>query len=145
MKTLNYFKNVGLLVLVLICFNCSTESINEPSSNNFESQTFESRGELTTSDPCHYSNTMEIYIGYDFYGVLPAFQTILKDNYENEMSNHFTICSIEQSSCAIYVDKWIVNAKEFNAYNSIKGAGTSNNVVVGVPGLPPPPPLEGCF
>ena len=133
MKTLNYFKNVGLLILVLMCFNCSTETINENSSNDIESQTFEKQGELTVTDPCHSSNTTDIYIEYDFSTTFPTQYDVQKASFEHEMSKHFRICSVIESDCP-NVDKWIVNTQEYNAYNPIKGAGTSNNVVEGVPG-----------
>lgn len=143
MKKFNLLKNIGAVLMLILVFNCSVDnSIDKnPSSKKIDNNPSRNKN-LRYVGPCTDIQTFEIYAVYDF----PILSQIdengnnitrqqIREDYETEMAQHFTICNIISSTNCDNIDRWTVNIYEFSTYWNGHTFGTgSGSGTIGVEG-----------
>lgn len=162
MKKFNLLKSIGTVLILLIVLNCSVDSsdtatinnsINEINlskkiKNNHLSKNIEQR-----ISPCNQSEIRIVYAIYDF-PILSHIdengnnitQQQIREDFETEMAQYFTICNVIASTSCDNIDKWIVNYDEFLVFWSDPTRGTgSGSGSIGVQGGSPTGPWDCDF
>jgi hypothetical protein len=141
MKKINIVTKL-LVLLLILNFSCSTYNLEviESSVETELKKDTQIQGRPGLENAC--KTTTEVFAMYDFdltingatVSILPAQQQIIKDNFEAQMSQYFTICQVIESTCSDY-DKWIVSHEEFWNYWSNPNLGQgSGSATLGVRG-----------
>ena len=129
MKKINVMRLIMAVMALSLFFACSTESVEEIEQQQQQQEVEfllrDGSGGAPPSNPV--SGTCTIVVEYNFPSfTLPNGQVLeldeagkeaFKQNYRDEMAQHFTIHSVIESNC-IDVEKWIVDCDEYEDYIS---------------------------
>lgn len=132
-----------ILVLNLSCSTDSIELLEEENTTEISTKNSNQlRDGIESGSICTDTNTYWIWVEYDF----PIFGQMdengnnitnqqIRADFENEMSQHFTICYVAHSDNCENIDRWTVNIEEFQEYynpflGSGAGSGGSGAIIV---------------